>query len=456
MQLAEAAENSDKAEDTMNAVGHLMAQQREILDRMQNLWQSLATPPMPPSTANAPRLVPIPHCDGDAISISGGSSDTQEHQMVHRTQAKDAPIDQIDVLYTVSAFDTQEELMASAALGSCASDKTMEPEQPKTDQKGALTTRQLTSLENYVWEEKRLTRIIGQPLRFSTKRKEPQRHGCLAGIVLSDKFELAVGVVISLYVVFTIIVTNYLLQHRVDASQLPGAVQVVDYMFEGAYVLEVVLRLMVHRIFYFLNDDKWWNFFDVAMVFLALGSNLISGLQSSLNPMFLRFLRTAKITRKLFRMLRLTRYISDLRLMSQAFVGSLLSLMWCIFFLSGFTLAYGIFFCQQFAVFLVQDGIHLATADRNEILKSFGSVQLGAKTLLKSISGGVDWGDVYKIIIRLGGFSEVVFLSYIFLVWLSLCNIITSLFLEKAMRLAQPEANARAFGAFQRESGICS
>lgn len=191
MQLAEAAENSDKAEDTMNAVGHLMAQQREILDRMQNLWQSLATPPMPPSTANAPRLVPIPHCDGDAISISGGSSDTQEHQMVHRTQAKDAPIDQIDVLYTVSAFDTQEELMASAALGSCASDKTMEPEQPKTDQKGALTTRQLTSLENYVWEEKRLTRIIGQPLRFSTKRKEPQRHGCLAGIVLSDKFELA-------------------------------------------------------------------------------------------------------------------------------------------------------------------------------------------------------------------------------------------------------------------------
>jgi len=114
--LAEAAENSDKAEDTMNAVGHLMAQQREILDRMQNLWQSLATPPMPPSTANAPRLVPIPHCDGDAISISGGSSDTQEHQMVHRTQAKDAPIDQIDVLYTVSAFDTQEELMASAAL----------------------------------------------------------------------------------------------------------------------------------------------------------------------------------------------------------------------------------------------------------------------------------------------------------------------------------------------------
>jgi len=213
--------------------------------------------------------------------------------------------------------------------------------------------------------------------------------------------------------------------------------------------LEVLLRLMVHRVFYFLNDDKLWNIFDVAMVFFALGTSVVSGVHTSLNPMFLRFLRTAKIATKIFRVLKLTRYISDLRLMMQAFVGSLLSLMWCVFFLAGFTLAYGIFFCQQFAVFLVEHGKHLPVADKSETLESFGSVQLAAVTLLKSISGGVDWGDVYKTVARLGVFSEVVFLSYIFLVWLSLCNIITSLFLEKAMSLAQPEANARALEHFK-------
>jgi len=85
----------------------------------------------------------------------------------------------------------------------------------------------------------------------------------------------------------------------------------------------------------------------------------------------------------------------------------------------------------------------------SDILNSFGSVQLAGITLLKSISGGTDWGSVYKIIATLGGFSEVVFLSYICIVWLSLSNIITSLFLEKAMRLAQPDANVRALEHFK-------
>jgi len=123
----------------------------------------------------------------------------------------------------------------------------------------------------------------------------------------------------------------------------------------------VLLSFMVHRHFYLLNDDKWWNMFDVSMVLIGIGSQVVSGFNTSQSPMFLRFLRTAKIARKVFRMLKLTRFISDLRLMTQAFVGSLLSLMWCIFFLAGFTLAYGVYFCQQFAVFLVDEGKHVAT-----------------------------------------------------------------------------------------------
>jgi len=149
------------------------------------------------------------------------------------------------------------------------------------------------------------------------------------------------------------------------------------------------------------------------------------------------------------RMLRLANHVSDLRIIAQAFVGSLMSLMWCILVLAVFSFGYGLFFCSQFALLLAEGGNSLSPYKRQAILDNFGSVGMAVLTLLKSISGGIDWGEVYSIVGNIGNFSAMVFLSYVFTVWLSLCNIITSIFLDKAMNIARPEANAKALEHFK-------
>jgi len=285
--------------------------------------------------------------------------------------------------------------------------------------------------------------------------KEPHRTGCLAEMVLSNKFELAVSFAIGMYMICAIYETNWLLQNNVDFLQLPFELKLADLVFEGLYVLEVLLRLVVHRVFFFVGHDKWWNTFDFFMVLLAVASHLIVNFALGLNPLLLRFVRMVRFGFKVFRFLQLTRYISDLRLMVFAFVNSLVSLTWCVFLLGGFMLIHALFLCQQFAVYLAQDGNNLEPADKLKIQANFGSVHQAMLTLLMSISGGVDWGDMYEIVRLAGPFNATVFLVYIVLAWLSLSNIITSIFLEKVMHLARPEAHTRALLQF-KEDLVCA
>jgi len=308
------------------------------------------------------------------------------------------------------------------------------------------STQTLSKLETQGrLEEARGMRILCPSLYGEA---EPERTGILAQMVLSDKFELVVSGIILLYVLFTIVETNWVLSKGADNP--PVVLWVLEVVFESAYLLEVTLRILVHRLFYLCNDDKWWNIFDLIMVGSTVADHVMTHITNGQsNPLFLRALRIAKIARRVFRMVRLTRYISDLRLMVKCIIGSLLSLTWCVFLLAGFTLAYAIFFGQQFAIFLTTEGPNLSPDQVLDIRENFGSVQIATFTLLKSISGGVNWGEVYPIIGSLGLANSLVFLSYIIMVWLSLSNIITSIFLDKAMTLAQPEVHTRALRNFK-------
>jgi len=88
--------------------------------------------------------------------------------------------------------------------------------------------------------------------------------------------------------------------------------------------------------------------------------------------------------------------------------------------------------------------IHEGTVDidaQNAILQKFGSIAKAFMTLFKSISGGEDWGPIYDLTQQVGTLCSVSCLVYIVFVWLSVTNIITALFVDKAMRQAKPQAD---------------
>jgi len=171
--------------------------------------------------------------------------------------------------------------------------------------------------------------------------------------------------------------------------------RVVDYLFLGIYTIEVALRLAVHRLYFFINDDYMWNIFDIALVFLGYSFLLSADIADT---EFLRSLRILRVANKLVRVVRLVHFVSELRLMLQCVLGSLRSLVWALVLLMGFTIVFSILLVQQFAnAFTMNTSSPFTDSEIKIIDDSFGSVYKSMIALFKSITGGADWGDFYNL-----------------------------------------------------------
>jgi len=127
--------------------------------------------------------------------------------------------------------------------------------------------------------------------------------------------------------------------------------------------------------------------------------------------------------------------------MLKCVAGSFIEVFWSFTLLAGFTMIFAIIFVQQMSSYLMerQRNGTLAASDLSKIKVSFGSVQVAAVTLLKGFSGGSDWGEDYEMLRKSGVINGCIYLFFILFVWLSMTNIITSIFVDKAMKLAQPD-----------------
>jgi len=185
-----------------------------------------------------------------------------------------------------------------------------------------------------------------------------------------------------------------------------------------------------------------WNLFDLALVFLGY-TFMISA--DGADAEFLRTLRILRVANKLVRVVRLVHFVSELRLMLQCVLGSLRSLVWALVLLTGFTVVFAILLVQQFTYTIIKKTSSPFTdAELGIIDSSFSSVLKAMITLFKSITGGADWGDYYHLATKTGALGASVFLLYILVSWLSITNIITSIFIDQAIKLAKPDVDDRA------------
>jgi len=129
--------------------------------------------------------------------------------------------------------------------------------------------------------------------------------------------------------------------------------------------------------------------------------------------------------------------------MAKCLIGSALALFWSFMLLFGFTVVFSILIVQQFTIFLSDHKANLDSTYTKNVQQAFGSVWLGVLSLFQAISGGTDWGVYLEMVQKTGSFNTTIFLLYIFFVWLSVTNIIISIFVDKAMKLAQPDIDDR-------------
>jgi len=300
-------------------------------------------------------------------------------------------------------------------------------------------------IDDYVHSRNSVNKVIssirplGRCYAMLRNLHEPERKGAFAKVVGSWKFDMIALAVICLNTVYTVVDTNMLRTSLVEGKN--GFMSALEVFFSCFYILELCARIFVHRLWFLVNDDWKWNIFDIVLVFLGLMDLVVVdvlGQGGLLNPNFLRLFRILKLA-KLMRVIRIMRFVAELRLMMQCVMGSLTSLLWSSILLLCITTIFAIVFVQQIANYLTDAQDMISDDQERVMMEMFGSVQLTVITLFQAISGGQSWGIYYDEIRKAGTFGASSFLLYMLFVWLALTNIITSIFVDKAMKLAKPD-----------------
>jgi len=172
----------------------------------------------------------------------------------------------------------------------------------------------------------------------------------------------------------------------------------------------------------------------------------------SVDVTFMRSLRLLKLS-KILRMVRVMRFFSELRLILNSLLGSLISLFWAIVMLALIYYIFGLLFVQGIIPYLANRS--MADPIVEDSLKRFyGSVELSMMTLFQASTGGDDWSMFYEALVHTGGLNCVLFVFFILFIEIALMNILTGIFVENAMKLAQPDRDAMALEIRKREKEL--
>eukprot|EP00931_Biecheleriopsis_adriatica_P020565 TRINITY_DN13701_c0_g1_i2.p1 TRINITY_DN13701_c0_g1~~TRINITY_DN13701_c0_g1_i2.p1 ORF type:complete len:590 (-),score=105.87 TRINITY_DN13701_c0_g1_i2:149-1873(-) len=286
--------------------------------------------------------------------------------------------------------------------------------------------------------------------------EEPERTGWLARAVDSNVFEQICSLVICANIVNLVLWTDkqvHLLTAGITVSKEDTAIHdLVDNGFVAFYTVEILLKMMVHRAFFFIGDNWGWNCFDLLLVALSLQELLTSlalGGRAS-NFGFLKLFKSVKLA-KILRVAKVLRVFKELSLMLSSLIGSMRSLFWSLLMMAFIYFAFSLLFVRLSFEYLAENIDFIQESDRKELIRYFGSVANGMFTLFAG-STGSDWTLAYGCIEKLGSGSIACYLFFVAFVNISFMNIVTGLFIEKAMKLAQPDLDAQALEEYREET----
>jgi hypothetical protein len=155
------------------------------------------------------------------------------------------------------------------------------------------------------------------------------------------------------------------------------------------------------------------------------------------NLSFLRALRVFKLA-KVIRVLKALKQVRDLRLMLDCLISSWFALFWAIVLIAFITYMFALIFVQMMTDFMI-DQTGTVDPDLQDFFTfKFGSVQQGIVSLLKIFFGGIDWGDMFDVMLSIGPIPSFISLVFVVLFTVSVWNIVGSIFIEKVMQTAQP------------------
>jgi len=301
---------------------------------------------------------------------------------------------------------------------------------------------------------------------------EPKREGPLAVILESKVFEFLVVAAIFASVLFTIWSTNdTAMRIRSGAVADVKLTLYVELVFCIFFAVEVTARIALHRLYFFVNENWGWNWFDLILVVSAIVNLIYDQFvgYSIGNVTFLRAFRLMRVTR-ILRLLRVIKFFRKLSQVLDALLTSIRAVGWVIVLLCSLFLAFALIFVQLVSEYLqnlkdtnAMDGAckqALCECDEREILLCsptealvhyFGSVQKAMISLYMATTGGLDWTNIWDVLVKTGFWNAMFFLLFTFLFIFCIFNLLTGLFVNQALNSAQKDKDIKVIEQREKE-----
>eukprot|EP00927_Polykrikos_kofoidii_P048126 TRINITY_DN42349_c0_g1_i1.p1 TRINITY_DN42349_c0_g1~~TRINITY_DN42349_c0_g1_i1.p1 ORF type:complete len:972 (-),score=118.09 TRINITY_DN42349_c0_g1_i1:19-2934(-) len=221
-------------------------------------------------------------------------------------------------------------------------------------------------------------------------------------------------------------------------------VQYLGYFYCAFYTAELILKLCVFGLSFWCGSEWRWNYFDAVLVLIGLYDFFMDTFVGSANTnlTWLRMIRFLKLV-KMLRMVRVMRAFRVLRMMITSIAGSMMMLVWSVLMLFMVMYLFSLFFLMGLSSHLSVNG---ASSIDEETL--FGvqtywcSVLQSVCTLYMAVTGGADWEPLAAPVAELGAIYYVVFIFYIAFCAFAVLNVLTGMFVDKAMEISQNDGQS--------------
>jgi len=277
--------------------------------------------------------------------------------------------------------------------------------------------------------------------------REPRRDSKWSRIVSSQYFRVTSLTAICLDSIFNAYCSEYEMENL--SAGRNDMMRIGEWAFLGFYTVELFCRMAVHGTYYFCNKDMAWNMFDFGLVAQAYVDKITIAASvgsDGRSLTFVRLLRLLKIGR-IFRMFRALRFLRELRVLIATLMGSVTSMLWCIITLVLILYVFGLIFVQSMSSYLmdnIEAGTPSSEQEAADIQEYFSSVPRAMLTLYMCTNGGVDWYMVHATVATVGALLEAFFIFFICFFNFAVLNILSGIFLEKALRNSEPDRHALA------------
>jgi len=260
----------------------------------------------------------------------------------------------------------------------------------------------------------------------------------LARLVINPLFDSVCACVILLNSLLIGITTEY--RATTHAADEEFWMRVCGYICAAYFLVELLARIALHGRMFFSTEDKAWNIFDFILVTFSLIDVAMEQLTQGGGSSVGSAMKTVKMLR-IIRIFRVFRFFSELSVLALMITDSLKSLMWALVMLSLIIYVFAICFTSGATEWLIGQGGGQSSS--NETLKAvrvrFGSLSRSVNSLVLSMLGGVNWGEISGPLENIGWVLVGLFFFYIFFTMFAVLNIITGVFVDNAVQTANSQ-----------------